>query len=271
MQSRSAFARRLPDNAQRALARKLVHGVSEEAQDGLAVDLEMATMERSLRHLRHLGFAPRRVVDVGACSGTWTELVRRVFPSTSVLMVEAREAEAPRLSAVAARSSGAISYKIALLGRAPQAGVDFITTAGGTGSSVFAEISTVARAVQRIPMMTLDDVAAGFVDRNARMLLKLDVQGYELEVLAGGAHTLAAAEVVVLETQVWAYNEGAPTQEDVIRFMREHGFHLYDVCGLGRLPPTYHLINADLLFISEWSEIIADRGRMPTDIASSGQ
>ena len=44
----------------------------------------------------------------------------------------------------------------------------------------------------------------------APILLKLDVQGAELDVLAGASRVLEATEFVVMEVSFLEYNKGAP-------------------------------------------------------------
>ena len=57
-------------------------------------------------------------------------------------------------------------------------------------------------------------------------LIKIDVQGAELDILRGGKECLANAKDVILEAQHVDYNIGAPKFEEVIDFMKENGFDL---------------------------------------------
>ena len=87
-------------------------------------------------------------------------------------------------------------------------------------------------------------------------LLKLDVQGYELEVLKGADGLLSAAEVVLLEASLIPVNKGCPLIADVIRFMDESAIGSWifvrksaertghfgkPICCLLRLPPDSFL------------------------------
>jgi len=71
-------------------------------------------------------------------------------------------------------------------------------------------------------MTTLDEAVTS--DSEGPVFLKLDVQGYELEVLRGGNNLLSKTEVVVLECSLIEYNTGAPLIADVISFMKDRGF-----------------------------------------------
>ena len=130
---------------------------------------------------------------------------------------------------------------IALLGAEPRDAVPFHVTEGGSGSSVMGELSDVPRETITLPVVTLDATIAGLriAPRvRAPILLKLDVQGYEREVLRGGSATLAAAEVVAMELSMQRLNEGAPLAHEMVAFLAERGFQLFDVTGFWREKET---------------------------------
>ena len=61
------------------------------------------------------------------------------------------------------------------------------------------------------------------------LILKLDVQGFELEVLRGGTQTLARTKVIVLEINNHEGYKNAPTYYEIDAFLRERGFQLFDL------------------------------------------
>ena len=89
------------------------------------------------------------------------------------------------------------------------------------------------------------------------LLVKLDVQGAELDVLTGGSCTLALAEVVQLEVALMNFNEGAPDMNTVIKFMAERGFLFFDICGFIKPDPKY-LSQIDVLFVRKDSKLRQD-------------
>ena len=102
-------------------------------------------------------------------------------------------------------------------------------------------------------MNTLDDLVAAEV--KSPILLKLDVQGYELEVLRGAVKTLSEAEVVIIECSLIQYNEGAPLFAEVVSFMGERGFVVYDFCGQMRRANDGALFQMDVIFVRENSRL----------------
>ncbi len=60
-------------------------------------------------------------------------------------------------------------------------------------------------------------------------ILKMDVQGFELEVLKGGKNTLKRTAIVLVEMQNHDLYLGAPKYYDIDKFMRESNFELFDI------------------------------------------
>lgn len=218
----------------------------------------LPSMRAGLLALRRDGFVPRVLVDGGACKGEWTMLARAVFPEARVLMIEPQRRHREALERVVAAMPGT-TYAPALIGPEERASVDFFVlddAGGGTGSSVLEEQSDVPRHVEQVPMTTLDRVieSSGF---EAPQLIKLDVQGYELEVLSGARLALTKADFVLLEVSAWPYNAGSPLIANVLEWMKARGFRTYDVWGVSRRPDG-RLVQMDLLFIRETHPWLAD-------------
>lgn len=254
-----AFLRKcLPQRCKSFLFRASFAVMDEAQQYDFRQRCGMASMEWSLRNLARLGFQPEVILDVGAYEGEWTQLAGSVFPSARILMVEAQTGKEAQLAGIAAASGGRIASRIALLGSDAREAVDFYEME--LGSSVLRERCNVpSRKVIR-PMTTLDAVV-----RETGMervdFLKLDVQGYELEVLSGGPQTLAQAEVVLLEVSLLEVIEGAPLMPRVLDYMKERGFAPYDVCTLMRRPLDRALCQVDMIFVREQSRLLADKSK----------
>jgi hypothetical protein len=82
-----------------------------------------------------------------------------------------------------------------------------------------------------VELVTLDhDFAAA--DANGELIvLKIDTQGYELEVLKGATSLLRSdrVAVVVLELMVKEKYDGQGSIDEVIRFLRDLGYEIYDI------------------------------------------
>nr|WP_246338200.1 FkbM family methyltransferase [Azospirillum oleiclasticum] len=82
--------------------------------------------------------------------------------------------------------------------------------------------------VLEVPLRALDDVLAEDGHGSAAEIIKIDVQGAEIEILKGARRTLAERAVcVICEVAFFPFYEGMPLCADVVRFMTDAGFSLY--------------------------------------------
>lgn len=247
----------IPGRAFRALLRSVPAGlrsrmlrpVLDTASETDKFRLGLPSVAGLLENIRQNGFTPGGIVDIGANMGNWSRMARAVFPDAPIAMFDGNPLHEPALAA-AVRDVGAASHTMAVLG--PQEKEKVVFYSIGPGSGVLPELTSFPREEQQLPMRRLDDLidqsAVGNALRKA-LLIKLDVQGYELEVLRGGPSTLARAELVILETSLLPYNEGGATFADVLAFMTDAGFVSYDFCGQFRRSSDWALCQTDVAFV----------------------
>jgi len=220
---------------------------------------ERTTMLGGLTALAQRGIVLRTVVDGGAFVGEWTKLCKSVFPDVEVLMVEPQPRHAEALRQLSGSFGPTVRFQSRLIGAQKRDAVDFVVLddpGGGTGSSVLPESSNIPRHTIRLPMTTLDDLIAE-THFPSPDLIKLDLQGYELEVLRGASAAVKAASFVLLEVSTWRYNAGAPLLHDVVAWMAEAGFVSYDLLGIHRRPDGV-LLHLDILFVRSDSSLLDD-------------
>jgi len=201
--------------------------------------------------MRRNGFYPKTIIDVGAFQGDFSRMVRRIYPDAAIHMFDANPEKEPLLSA-AIREIGGARYYMALLG--PESAESMRFYVMGTGSSVLPENTSLPRSSADLRMTTLDQVLAEQT-ADAPYFLKLDVQGFELEVLRGAQQVLGNTEAALLEVSLIEYNQGAPLFAEVVGFMKERGFVVYDLSGFYRRQSDDALYMVDLLFVREGSAL----------------
>jgi FkbM family methyltransferase len=240
-------------------AKTVPDSLKQRFKEDLTRYFQAPSMELSLKNMRRLGFSPTTIIDIGAHIGEWSCLANNIFPAASILMIEAQENKAPALDQLVQGHPGKIQRRIALLGPENRDGVPFNECdTAPTGSSVLAFTSPepLKFHVVRRRMETLDSVLAN-VGLARPNFLKLDVQGFELEILKGAPNALAAAEAVLLEVSTIAQYEAAPLFHEVVAFMNSRGYHVFDICTLMRQRTENTLVQMDVIFVKADSPLFA--------------
>ncbi len=244
----TALLRNLPPAFQAILLRKAI-AISDEQvkfQNGLV------TMFGSIANLSSAGFCPGSIIDVGANVGDWSRSAGAIFPKAAVRMIEAQNELSDELAVTAKDLGERASYEIALLGAEAAEAMTFHLI--GTGSSVMEEVTHLDKEVVTLSQKRLDDLDL-IKCLAPPILLKLDVQGYELEVLKGSNEILRETEVVLMEVALLPYNKGAPLMPEVVTFMNEQGFTPYDICGQLRRVSDRALFQIDVIFVRKHSSL----------------
>jgi FkbM family methyltransferase len=210
-------------------------------------------MEWSLRNLHSNGFRPKRVVDIGAYEGEWTRMTKAIFTEAKFLMLEAQESKSAILHSL---KNADIDVDISFLGPSSNKKNKFYINE--TVSSALPETEKSNQDFVELEMFSLDDVLKNKNFENPDFL-KLDVQGFEIEVLKGASAALAHAEVVLMEVSLIEINKGAPLIADVIAYMSQHSFVCYDICSLVRRPLDNALWQTDLIFVKHNSNLIQSK------------
>ena len=182
--------------------------------------------ELALARLKSAGLQPRIVFDVGASYGLFADQVWRIWPGTQIHCFEPEPEYAQALRTRAARQP---EMKVcqALVGALNQGRQDYHFHLGASSilpSSDDAGASAVTRSER---MITLEDYCReqGVVPD----FIKIDVQGYELEVLKGAETILPRVEVVFTEVNHIEIYRGAPLAAELIDWIARRGFALHDI------------------------------------------
>jgi FkbM family methyltransferase len=232
-------------------------GVLKSAvRDRLAKRLEVPEIPVALSRLASLGFRPASIFDVGAYHGDFARLCLSLWPDARVTCFEAQAAAVERLQKFAAGDSR-VTVVPTLVGAQPRAEVALYEAE--TASSVLTEAAGPRHPAKRYPMTTIDDAIAQSADRRTPNLLKIDVQGYELEVLRGAASTLASVDAVLAEINLLDIHEDVPLLADIVDWLARRGFVTYDICGLTRRPLDRALWQCDMIFVPAASRLRSDK------------
>ena len=179
------------------------------------------------------------VVDVGANEGSFVAAVLSLAPAAHVLAVEPTELPLRRLRERFGSHPNVTVVPQALAARSGTARMH--VTVGHTGSSLHRpqpEMGELYGAVEGwsvaeeidVPTTTLDEL----VGERDVAVLKIDVQGGELGVLAGGEDTLRRTRAILVEIVFRSHYEGDAPFPVLHARLQELGFELRDISDLYR-------------------------------------
>ena len=197
------------------------------------------THPKRLAYLRASGVELRRVLDLGAFEGKWTMLLKKVYPEAKVLMVDANTDKEPFL-----RPLG--DFRIAVLGEVDGREVDYFKCLdgdAGSGNGIYRENTGYKFGAEKRRCVTLSTLLGSDEGYD---LIKMDIQGAELDVIRGGLPIIRNSRFLLLELQTHNYNLGAPHLEEVVAFLHGEGFGVVDIVDL--MYSGDKLIQVDVLF-----------------------
>lgn len=198
--------------------------------------------------LVNIGFEPQHVVDIGAHRGGWTRSAMKYFPAARYTLFEPQR---ELLEAQADLERANVTRVYAGVG--PETGTQKLTSHERPDSYSFAwseeEASSEGRKQVEMEVVSLDDYLAS--KGNALPppdIIKIDAEGWDLEVLKGAATALSTTQVVLMEAGVMN-KQFKNTVQRVINAMAELDFALFDVTDLNRTVRDRGLWNVELAFV----------------------
>lgn len=203
----------------------------KELRRGLLCGVAPATEHDAfLRSLPALG----SVVDVGANRGQFALVARRVHPTAKIIAFEPLSTPGLRFSRVFRRDNNVTLHAVAIGKRSADA--EFHVSASDDSSSLLPISNlqeetfpgTKQRRVERVKVRRLSDVVDPS-DLLAPALIKIDVQGAELEVLLGVGELLALFDYICVEASFVEFYSGQPLANEVLSYMSDCHFTLSGV------------------------------------------
>lgn len=206
------------------------------------------TIGESYSLICNIGFHPRTVVDVGVASGT-RELYK-AFPNSYFLLIEPLKECESSLKSILNAYKG--SYVMAAAGSRSGKVTFNVHKNHLGGSSLYKEsMGTEADGYEvKVPVIRIDDILRD-KQLNGPYLLKIDVQGAELDALDGAQQVLLNTEVVVLEVSLFGFMKGAPQFIDVVSYMKNLNFVAYDIILGWNRPLDNALGQIDIVFVKD--------------------
>jgi len=204
------------------------------------------------RALEGAGVAPRTILDGGANIGTFSRGAVKTFPDARVLAFEPLPDVAAALRD-AFRDSPQVEVIETALGN-DDGTVEFFPDRWDQSSSALAALPQMQESFPQtgqldpiqVPLAKLDTLLA---DRQLEspVLVKLDLQGFELEALKGAAQVLDRFDHILLEMGLVPLYEGQPDFHEIYSWLQDHGFPMVAPLSRG-VDGDGRVVEMDVLF-----------------------
>lgn len=193
------------------------------------------------------------IIDAGANTGQFTLAMAYLFPSAKLHSLE----PVPECFAALRRNTRHLNCEVYEVAVGSTTGVMPLNVHEYRDSSSLLPMADEHKAafpfsealsrVEEVRVVRLDDVLdGGALERP--LLLKLDLQGGELEALRGAQDLLCHVDVVVAECSFACLYEGAPQFDDVYGLLRKTGFRYIGNVSELRHPDTDAVLQCDAVF-----------------------
>jgi len=196
------------------------------------------------------------VVDGGAYEGSFSHECARAFPNATIHAFEPTPASYSRLERRAQSASAIVCHRLAL-GSECGAATLFVNASPLTNSlrknssagHHYFPVFVAEQTTTKVQVVTLAEFAS---DRglDAIDILKLDLQGNELEAIIGSGRLLETVRVIFMEVQFVELYENAPLFSEIESYLRGRGFVLYQLYELVRSPKDGRLLYGDAMFVA---------------------
>jgi FkbM family methyltransferase len=221
--------------------------------------IEIIGYRHTVRALRHAILAAMRVatvIDVGANIGQYGKEIRRAGFTRRIHSLEPVPDAFETLLRTSANDSHWTCERLAV---SDEQGTMMFNVSKGSIFSSALEVNDVAidashdakpRAVLEIPADTLDNIVGRLeLSCEAPLAVKIDVQGFERNVLNGGTRTLESAAVVEIELSPQELYKGQMLLAEALERLSSIGFVLSLVENLFPDPATRRSLQFNGIFV----------------------
>lgn len=207
-------------------------------------------MRLFLEDLLSRGLNAKYILDVGAHFSGWSREAKLVFPDAIFYLVEPLTEMESELKQFCDDFPGS---KYFLTGVGPKEDKYYLTILADSlaGANCMYQENEYFKShdwQREIQITTINSLLEKHKIEIPE-LVKLDIQGFELEALKGASFLFGKTEVFILEVSLFSFVESMPIFSEVIRFMADKGYEVYDFPGFYHRPFDGALGQVDVCFV----------------------
>jgi FkbM family methyltransferase len=189
-------------------------------------------------------FEPEIIYDIGACVLHWTKEATKIWPNSKYYLFEGMD------TVGFLYDENGYEYHLGVLSDIDNKELIFYQSNESPGGNSYykenswaTEIHYGKNSERKVSTITVDTVVK---EKNFKLpdLIKIDVQGCEIDILKGMSETIKYTKHLIVELQHSQYNVGAPLNVESIGFIESLGFKLITPLFTNNGPDgDYHFIN----------------------------
>ncbi|MGE3268365.1 MAG: FkbM family methyltransferase [Chloroflexota bacterium] len=185
------------------------------------------------------------VIDVGARNGEFGRLLREHGYRGRIISFEPVPTTFEHLQQRAARDPLWDAYQVALGSENTLATINVMRSSEFSSFLAPIDGSELNRAgwnavvrQEQVPVRRLDDILPDILPagRSSRIYLKMDTQGWDLEVLRGAEQTLSRVQALQSEMSIIPIYDGSPPFSEALASLKQRGFAASAMFGVSRDP-----------------------------------
>ncbi|MCP9768226.1 FkbM family methyltransferase [Lacihabitans sp. LS3-19] len=210
-----------------------------------------------LEGIKSRGISPKNILDIGAHKADWSLSTSEIFPDAAFYMIEPQEELKPFIDSFLKNHKGAW-----FLGGAGAENGELTLSVWDdfAGSSfLLPEGQESGKKQRKVPIYSVDGLIA-----EGKMpipdICKIDVQGFEIEVLKGAKSILGKTDIFILEASMFKFSPNQPLLHEIIDYMCKNGYVIYDFAGFANRPLDKALGQLDICFVLENSPLRQNHG-----------
>ena len=196
----------------------------------------------------------KTILDIGANKGGFAMKIRKIIPHAKIYSFEPIKQALDNLKINLKKDSNIEFFNIGLGNKNSE--LEINKNEFSPSSSILEMNSshkinfphTKKTLKEKIIIKRLDDIIKD-IDVKSKLLIKIDVQGYEKEVILGGIKTIPRADIIIVETSFVELYKKQPLFEDIYKILTKLGFKYMGSFEQIKSPLNEQILQQDSIFI----------------------